>query len=63
MWVLLPNTTAALPIYIGATFCVLFSASFFATTLFLAGILQELRRGAFKGYRVRIIKADKNDHK
>lgn len=58
---LLPSIPAALPIYISAAFCVLFVGSFFAATYFLGGILSELRRGAFRGYRVQIVKADKNE--
>ncbi len=57
----LPQTSQALPLYIGAGFCVVFSACFFAVTVFLGGILAELRRGAFKGYRVKLVKAEKSD--
>ena len=57
----LPSTSAALPVYVAAFFCVAFAGSFFAATYFLGGILAELRKGSFKGYRVQLVKAEKHD--
>lgn len=58
---LLPTTSAVLPLYISAAFCVAFVGCFFAVTYFLGGILWELRKGAFKGYRVQLVKAEKHE--
>ncbi len=51
----------AMPVYISAAFCIVFVASFFAATCFLGGILNEMKRAAFNGYRVQIVKSDKNE--